>query len=255
MMETAVTSLAEMTNDELFRRYREKKEPEVKQELTLRYLYIVKSIAWQTRDMYQEFAQPEDIINEGVIEIMKGIDRYDPEKDNKFETFISHRIRGMVIDMVRKNDWMPRNYHRDRRQIEDAIAQMTDSLGRTPTNQEVADSLGMDLKRYEKIQSMTTMINVMSLDMSYDDTDDPMLQIPTEDVSSQPEEHFMQGEVSRMLAEGINRLQDKEKMIISLYYVDNLNMSQIADIMEISQPRVSQLHAQAISKLKKHMKA
>lgn len=247
-------SIGEQTNEELFRRYREKKEPEVRQELTLRYLYIVKSIAWQMRDLYLGFAQTEDIINEGVIEIMKGIDRYDPDKDNKFDTFISRRIRGMVIDMMRKNDWMPRNYHRDRKNIEDAIARMTDSLGRTPTNQEVADSLGMDLRRYQKIQSMTTMINVMSLDMAYEDTDDFMLQVPTEDVSVQPEKQFLQGETARMLAEGIDRLQDKEKMIISLYYVDNLNMSQIADVMEISQPRVSQLHAQAIRKLKKYMK-
>lgn len=250
---TEQISLGEMTNEELFRRYREKKEPEVKQELTLRYLYIVKAIAWQMRDLYLGFAQMEDIVDEGVIEIMKGIDRYDPDKDNKFDTFISRRIRGMVIDLMRKNDWMPRNFHRDRRAIEDAAAELADKLGRTPTDQEVAESLGMDMHRYQKIQSMTTMVNVMSLDMTFDGSDESMLQVPSEEISSQPERKFMQGETSRMLMTAIDKLQTKEKMIISLYYVDNLNMSQIAEVMEISQPRVSQIHAQAIRKLKKYM--
>ena len=100
--------LKEKTNEELFALYFEEKQQQVKQELTLRYVYIVRAIAAQMRSLYSGTMQMEDIVNEGVIAIMKGIDRYDPEKDNKFETFISRRIRGMVIDLVRKNDWMPR---------------------------------------------------------------------------------------------------------------------------------------------------
>ncbi len=241
------------SNDELFREYRKTKSREIRQELTLRYLYIVKSIAYQMREMYSSFMQPEDIINEGVIEIMKGIDRYDPDKDNKFDTFISRRIRGMVIDLMRKNDWMPRNYHKDRKSIEDAITQLTGTLGRAPTDEEAAAYVGMEVKKLQKIRTMSTMVNVLSLDMTYDDNDDPLLQVPTDDVSVQPEKSFMQGETLRMLAKAIGDLAEKERMIISLYYVDNLNMSQIADVMEISQPRVSQLHSQAIRKLKKAM--
>ncbi len=251
----STTSLKEMTNDELFRAYGASRSRAIRQELTLRYVYIVKAIAYQMRELYSSFTQPEDIINEGVIEIMKGIDRYDPDKDNKFDTFISRRIRGMVIDLMRKNDWMPRNYHKERKAVEEGIAALTDQLGRTPTNDEAAKYLGMDIKKFTKIQSMTSMVNVLSLDMTYDENDDQMLQIATEDVGTMPEQHFMQGETVRMLKTGIDQLQDKEKMIISLYYVDNLNMSQIADVMEISQPRVSQLHAQAIKKLKKYMAA
>lgn len=245
--------IKEKSNDELFREYRKTKSREIRQELTLRYLYIVKSIAFQMREMYSSFMQPEDIINEGVIEIMKGIDRYDPDKDNKFDTFISRRIRGMVIDLMRKNDWMPRNYHKDRKSIEDAIVQLTETLGRTPTDEEAAACVGMEVKKLQKIRTMSTMVNVLSLDMTYDDNDDPLLQVPTDDVSVQPEKSFMQGETLRMLAKAIGELAEKERMIISLYYVDNLNMSQIADVMEISQPRVSQLHSQAIRKLKKAM--
>ena len=96
--------LKEKTNEELFALYQRDQSQPVKQELTLRYVYIVRAIAVQMHNLYSGIMQMEDIINEGVIAIMKGIDRYDPEKDNKFETFISRRIRGMVIDLVRKND-------------------------------------------------------------------------------------------------------------------------------------------------------
>ena len=105
-------ALEEKTNEELLEMYQKEGKLEVKQALVLRYLYIVKTIAAQMRNVYTGSLQMEDIINEGVIAIMKGIDRYDPERDNKFETFISRRIRGMIIDLVRKNDWMPRDFRK-----------------------------------------------------------------------------------------------------------------------------------------------
>lgn len=104
--------LEEKTNEELLEMYRAEGRIEIKQALVLRYLYIVKTIANQMRNVYTGSLQMEDIINEGVIAIMKGLDRYDPERDNKFETFISRRIRGMIIDLVRKNDWMPRDFRK-----------------------------------------------------------------------------------------------------------------------------------------------
>ena len=247
------------SNEELFALYfRESDETEkraLKQEITLRYLYIVKAIAFQMRDMFASFTQPEDIINEGVLEIMKGIERYEPDSNIKFETFISHRIRGMVIDLMRKNDWMPRNFHRDQKSIEDAYRSLSEMNGRAPTDEELAGSTGIDIRRLRKIRSMETMVNVLSLDMTYEDNDSAVLQVPEEDISAQPEKSYLKGETVRMLADAINSLQEKEKMIISLYYVDNLNMSQIAHVMEISQPRVSQLHAQAVKKLRKFMLA
>lgn len=254
----SMEDLKEKTNDELFDAYRKETDENIRQllrqELTLRYLFIVKAIAYQMRDLYISFTQPEDIINEGVLEIMKGIDRYDPARDNKFDTFISQRIRGMVIDLMRKNDWMPRNFHRDRKNLEEIQTRLTEQLGRNPSDEEVANEADMDVKKLRKIRSMSTMVNVLSLDMTYDETDEAVLQVPTEDEGVLPEASLMNKETTRQLASCIDRLADKEKMIISLYYVDNLNMSQIANVMEISQPRVSQLHAQAIRKLKKMMR-
>lgn len=250
---STLQNLETKTNEELFSMYKMEPVSRIKQELTMRYIYIVKAVAYQMREMYSDSMQPEDIINEGVIEIMKAIDRYDPEKDNKFETFISRRIRGMVIDLIRKNDWMPRNYHRDRRSIEDARIMLQRKLGRMPSDEEMADHLKMDIKKIQKVDRMQTMTNVLSLDMTYDDNDEALLQIPSEDTDTQPEKSFLQGETVATLAAAIESLKENEKTVISLYYVDDLNMNQIAEVMEISQPRVSQLHSTAIRKLKNYM--
>ena len=161
--------LKEKTNEELFDLYQ---KDQSKQELTLRYVYIVRAIAVQMHNLYSGIMQMEDIINEGVIAIMKGIDRYDPEKDNKFETFISRRIRGMVIDLVRKNDWMPRDYHRQNKSIETARLHLAETLKRQPTDEEIARHLQMDLKKCQKIQRMSAMVNVLSLDMMTGDDDE-----------------------------------------------------------------------------------
>jgi len=246
--------LKEKTNEELFEMYQKDGQTEIKQELTMRYLYIVKAIAIQMRGLYSGSMQMEDIINEGVIAIMKGIDRYDPEKDNKFETFISRRIRGMVIDLVRKSDWMPRDYHKQNRSIEDARAYLSYENGKMPSDEEIAEYLQMDVKKCQKIQRLSTMVNVLSLDMVMnEDEDRQAVQIPSGDLNSQPEQAFLKGETLQILTEAIASLKEKEKMVISLYYVEELNMSQIAQVMQVSEPRISQIHSMAIRKLKKYM--
>ena len=147
--------LRDKTNEELLAMYQESGELVIKQELVMRYLYIVKTIASQMRGVYAGSLQMEDIINEGVIAIMKGIDRYDPERDNKFETFISRRIRGMIIDLVRKNDWMPRDFRKQVKSIEDARTALDRELGHPPSDEELAAYVGMDVRKYRKLQRMS----------------------------------------------------------------------------------------------------
>ena len=246
--------LQEKTNEELLDMYQKEGKLEVKQALVLRYLYIVKAIALQMQNIYSGALQMEDIINEGVIAIMKGIDRYDPEKDNKFETFISRRIRGMVIDQVRKNDWMPRDYHKQNKSIEKAREHLSEAMGRSPSDEELAKHLQMNVKKCQKIQRMSTMMNVLSLDMIMGDSEERQaFQIANNDAASQPERAYLQGEVVKTLTDAIESLKEKEKMVISLYYVEELNMSQIAQVMQVSEPRISQIHSAAIKKLKTYM--
>lgn len=246
--------LEEKTNEELLEMYRLERKLEVKQALTLRYLYIVKTIALQMRNIYAGSLQMEDIINEGVIAIMKSIDRYDPERDNKFETFVSRRIRGMIIDLVRKNDWMPRDFRKQAKALEETQIALSRSLGRPPTDEEIAGALDLDIRKYRKIQRMSVMMNVLSLDMITDDEGEHQsMQLSSGDLASQPEKAFLRGESRQMLAAAVETLKEKEKMVISLYYVEELNMGQIAQILGVSEPRISQIHSSAIRKLKAQM--
>ena len=250
-----IDGLEAKTNEELLTLYRETHSLKVRQELTLRYLPIVKSIAIQMRNVYEGSMDMEDIINEGVIAIIKGIDRYDPTMDNKFETFISRRIRGMIIDLMRKSDWMPRDYRRYYKMIEEARLQLSGELGRQPTYEEVAERVGIDEKKCRKLEQISTMANVLSLDMVMSgDEDRQSMQLPSTDSSSQPEFSFLKGEQIEQLAESINKLNEKEKMVVSLYYVEELNMGQIAQVLNLTEPRISQLHAAAIRKLRVYMR-
>ena len=243
-------NLKDKTNEELLALYQETKKLEIKQELVLRYLYIVKTIASQMRGVYAGSLQTEDIVNEGVIAIMKGIDRYEPERDNKFETFISRRIRGMIIDLVRKNDWRPRDFRKQVRLIEETKI----ALGPSSTDEEVASAAGMDVKKYRKLERMSVIMNVLSLDMLIDEEDERQsLQLSSSDISSQPEKAYIKGESHKLLAQAVDSLKEKEKLVISLYYVEELNMGQIAQVMGVSEPRISQLHSSAIRRLKAYM--
>lgn len=244
------------TNEDLLREYQVSQSLEIKQELVMRYLYVVESAAVQMRDVYLGFAQVEDIINEGVITLMNSIDRFDSDKNVKFESYIYKRIRGMVIDLARKQDWVPRSLRKNARDIKETYDRLATELGRTPEKEEVAETLGITIRKLDETVSKQNLFSVLSLDMVLDGSEDnkQTTQVPSKRNEEQPEEKFLEGEMRQMLASGIHALKENEQMVISLYYVDELNMKQIAEVMEISEPRVSQIHSNAIKKLRAYMK-
>lgn len=245
--------LAEKTNEELLTEYRQTKDLSIKQELVLRYVYLVKNIAIQFRNVYASFAQIDDIINEGVIALMAAVDKYDPEKNAKFETFVSKRLKGLIIDLARKNDWVPRNIRKESKEIDEAIKALYEKLGRYPTNQEVADYMNISLDKYLKLLSKTNLYNVVSLDYLIvekmgEQTDDLISQN-----ESIPENQLEKKEKSRILQEGLATLKEKEQIVLSLYYRKELTMKEIAEVLDLSEPRISQIHASALRSLRVYM--
>ena len=244
-----------LTNEELLTEYQKTGGLSLKQELVMRYVYIVRSIAIQMRDVYVSFAQIEDIVNEGVLVIMSALDKFDPEKNVKFETYISKRIKGMVIDMARKQDWIPRSVRKNARDIDEVTTKLYNELGRYPTPEEVAGHMNMSLEKYQEAQRKTTLFNVLSLDLVLDDGGESKktVYLPSKNENEQPELNCLKKEAGEILAEGIRSLKENEQLVISLYYVEELNMKQIAEVMSISEPRVSQIHANAVKKLKTYL--
>lgn len=160
----------------------------------------------------------------------------------------------MIIDLVRKNDWMPRDFRKQVKAMENARLELERTLGVPPSDEQIAEQMGMDIRKYRKIQRMSVMMNVLSLDMITDDEGDHQsMQLSSSDADSQPEKAFLKGESRQILTEAVNSLKEKEKLVVSLYYVEELNMGQIAQILNVSEPRISQIHSSAIRKLKAYM--
>lgn len=247
--------LEQMDNTQLLDLYKETGDQTVKWELALRYENLVKYVALQVRGIYSEFAQVEDIINEGLITVLKAIDKFDPSQGVKFETFVSKRIRGMVIDLARKQDWVPRNVRKRAKEIDTATMELANKLGRYPTSEEMADYLEVPEERYQKDLACIAMNNVISLEALMDagESETPRFEVASKDTSSMPDAVLEEQEHTQVLEKAIRELQENEQIVLSLYYVESLRLKDIAHIMNVSEPRVSQIHTRAISKLRNEM--
>lgn len=248
------THLEEKTNEELFREYQTNKSPQIKRELVLRYIYIVKNIAVQMKGVYMSFAQMDDIINESVIVLMNSIDKFAPNMNVKFETYISKRLRGLIIDMARKQDWIPRNVRKNARMIDDATNDLFNQLGRFPTDEEMAEHLGVSLEKYQsKMLSKTNLYNLISLDAFFEGQSGGVQNIA--DTGYTPEQSFENKEMRDILNGGIESLRQNEQTVLSLHYRQELNMKEIAAVMSLSESRISQIHSNALRKLRIYMQA
>ncbi|MCI7124693.1 MAG: FliA/WhiG family RNA polymerase sigma factor [Agathobaculum sp.] len=247
----------DMSNEMLLKEYKETNDQELKKVLVMRYVYLVKNIALKLRGVYLSFAQVDDIINEGVLLLMSALDKFDPGQNVKFETFVCKRLRGMIIDLARKQDWVPRSVRRRMHEIDEAYNELFAQLGRTPTDSEVAKRMGMSEARYQEAISKTALCNVISLDMMLDERESETLghRLPQTDPEAQPEEFFQRKEMGEVLRSSIRELRENEQLVLSLYYQKSLQMKEIAKVLGVSEPRVSQIHSNAIRKLRIRMTA
>lgn len=245
--------LKKMDTHELLKLYKTTGDESLKWPLVLRYEDLVKSVALQIRGVYNDFAQIEDIINEGLLTLFRSIDKYDIDRGVKFETYVCKRIRGMVIDLARKQDWIPRNIRQRSREINTAIDELTGHLGRFPTETEVAEKLGITESRYRKDVASIALGNVLHLDAMVDAETGYQMEVPNPNTQGQPETVLQENEMRSILAQGISSLRENEQIVLSLYYEKNLKLKEIAQVMQLSEPRISQIHTRAIQKLHTHM--
>ena len=244
-----------MSAEELFQAYKRTGDQDLKWPLVMRYTGLVKTIALQVRGVYSSFAQVDDIVNEGLLTLAGAVDKFDPEKGIKFETYVSKRIRGAVIDLARRQDWVPRSVRRKARDIDQASNELFSELGRYPTDQEMASRLGVSQDQYQEDLANSSMCNVLSLDAIFEDREENGgAELPDGSQDSRPEDSMLRQELLETLTKAITSLRENEQMVISLYYQKNLSMKEIAQVMEVSEPRISQIHSRAIQKLKLYMK-
>ena len=248
-MKAAVQDCYEsMTTEELFQAYQRQPSDELKWEIVMRHTGIIKNIALQIQGVYAGFAQLDDIIDEGLIVLARAVDKYDPSI-GKFETYVAKRIRGMIIDLARQQDWVPRPIRKRAKEMEKANAELYNSLGRFPTEHEVAEYLNLTDEEYQESMARASMYTIVSLEETIEGYEQLANQ---EDATAElmPDQAVERGEMFETLAEAIGTLRKNEQIVLSLYYQKDMKMKDIAAILGVSHARASQIHTRAIQKLK-----
>lgn len=241
----------EIPVQELWLRYHKAKEIPVRDELIRQYSYLVRCIALKVVGRYQYFSYMEDIISEGLIALMDAVQKYDMTKNVKFETYASIRIRGAMIDYIRKQDCFPRRLKKLAKTINEADEALNQQLGRSPTDAELAHYLKVDIVEYEKMLAETCSMNMLSFEEIVYEKGAEDIKLHFCDSIAGPEDAMADKELQTILAENIGRLDEKEQAVISLYYREQLKIKEISGILGISDSRVSQIHSSALKKLKK----
>lgn len=242
-----------LDNDALIKRYKETGDESFKWALVLRFQDQIRRIAIRTCGLYSSFSQLDDVIHEGILALLSAVDRFDPDKGVKLETYVAKRLRGMVIDLSRKQDWLPRQLRQTSNRLIRTVDELSVELGHMPVSQEVADRLGVSKEEYDRMLSETAGANLLSFEMLLDSYGSGAGRV-AEDYNDPPEEFCEEQELHECLAKGISSLRPNERMVLSLYYEKELTMKEIAQVMGVSPPRVSQLHSHAIQRLRSYIK-
>ncbi|MBP1925733.1 RNA polymerase sigma factor for flagellar operon FliA [Sedimentibacter acidaminivorans] len=239
-------------NENLWERYAETKDIAIRNQIIEKYSYLVKIIALKIRGVYEQYGDVDDVINEGIIALIDIIDKFDISKNVKFETYATIRVKGAIIDYVRKQDWTPRKVKTDAKILSQAEKELNIKLGRTPNDNEIAEFLQIDMEEYNQIVRNTLGTSIMSFEELVGEANLRDREIKYD--YELPEDIYETKELSKVLKESINQLKEKEKLVISLYYKEEIKLKDISKILNISNSRASQIHSMALEKLKKSIK-
>ena len=249
--------IEQKTEDELWLLYRRTKDPKIREAFIKQYAPLVKYVAGRVAVGMPSNVEFDDLVGYGVFGLLDAIDKFDPEKNVKFKTYAVTRIRGAIFDELRSIDWVPRSVRQKTREVEEAISALEAQLGRTATDQEIAQSMGMDENEYQKVMQRISSTSILSLsDMwfSGDENDKVSIGDGIESPSSlNPDVIVEKEEIRRVIINAINDLPEKEKKILVPYYYEDLTLKEIGQVLEVTESRVSQLHTKAILRLRSRL--
>jgi len=216
------------------------------------HIDLVRYIVGRVTVTLPEGVDREDLVSAGIIGLIKAVDRFDPTRGVKFETYASTVIRGEVMESLRARDWAPRSLRRQGREIARTIGELEMQLGYPPSDEEIAEALEMDVEQYHELLGKISGTLVLSLDEMMDDQSHlrPRLMKSDQDVSyTNPADVLEQAEIQQMIAQAIEQLPEREKHIVALYYQEELTLREIGEVLGVTESRICQIHAQAISRL------
>ncbi len=228
----------------LFDRYRQTPDKSLRNEIVMRSMHIVRYAVLSTRNMYRRYADDDDISNEAVLALMNAVDSFDPKKNVKFDTYASIKVRGAIIDYIRRQDSVPRGVRKFIRDYDSAYSALYTELDREPTREEIAARLGIITEKLDSFLSKSAAASTLSFEeLLFDGFD-----MADDTGESEAEAQLILSERKSQLAQAIDSLKDKERTVITLYYYEKLKYSEIAQVLGISESRVCQIHTKAVDK-------
>jgi len=246
--------VADTDTHALWLEFRRTKSKTVRDRLILTYAPLVKYVAGRLGSGLPAHVDEGDLVSYGLLGLIGAIERYDPGRDIKFETYAMARIKGAIIDELRSLDWVPRSVRARAREIERAIGELESRLGRAPTDEEIASKVGISEDELGESLTDISRSSIAALDELWSvsgEGDQVSLLDTLEDESGpRPETALDQTEMREALADAISRLPEREKLVVTLYYYEELTLREIGEVLGVTESRVSQLHTKAILRLK-----
>ncbi len=221
-----------------------------KEQLVQRFVPLVKRVAYHLMARLPASVQFDDIVQNGMIGLLDAMERYEEGFGAQFETYATQRIRGAMLDGLRENDWLPRQLRRELRRIEAMINTLEHAYGRAPSEKELAEALGMTLADYQKTLGDARGHQLLYFEDFAGEGDEDFLERHFTDNDSDPLNILEEKKLQQSLVDGIARLPEREKLMMALYYEQDLNLREIGEVMGVTESRVCQLHSQAIARLR-----
>ncbi|MDR3392930.1 MAG: RNA polymerase sigma factor FliA [Sulfuriferula sp.] len=226
-----------------------------KNQLLTEHAPLVKRLAYQLKAKLPPSVEVDDLIQAGMMGLLDAVNRYEESHGAQFETYAVQRIRGAMLDELRSTDWLPRNLRQNMRKIEVAMSSLQQQLGRMPTELEVAKSMKMSLVDYQDMLTEGSGHQLVYYEDYHDDDDhDSFLDRFCSDHSSDPLLGLLQDDFRDALVEAIDSLPEREKLLMGLYYEQELNLKEIGAVMGVSESRVCQLHSQAVARIRANLR-
>ena len=233
--------------------------PNLKEQIVLEHTPLIRYIVNRIAVRLPSHIDLDDLHNTGVIGLMDAIEKYDPDKNCKFKTYAEFRIKGAILDQLRSLDWVPRSVRQKSRRLERAYGEVEQRLGRSASEEEVADSLGLQIDKFHELLNQVRGISLVNLEeirgSSPDGDRNGSFADIVEDVHSEnPFASLKLQEMKEIIGDTIATLPEKERLVVSLYYYEDLNMKEIGSILGITESRVCQIHTKAVLRLRSKLK-
>lgn len=239
--------------EELWKEYEKTKNPSIREQLIIEYSGLVKIVAGRLGMYLGYTVEYDDLVGYGIFGLIDAIDKFELTKGVKFETYASLRIRGSILDQIRKMDWIPRTLRQKQKKLETAMKDLETKYGRPASNQELSEELGISTSELEDLVNQTQIANLVSLDEYLEQGSEVKIESANTTRFEQPERLVERQELKKILAEAIDSLTENEQKVIAFYYFEELTLKEISRILEVSESRVSQLHTKALRKMRERM--